>query len=110
MSSEQVQLLYKADISFYGGYVTYRTTYRRALAIHIFEVIMFAVFIPIDCTLMNIGEKMIAALAIAAADSVISLLIILYQYHLLFARSTILSYCLLARDTYHATGEPVTSL
>lgn len=110
MSSQQVQLLYKPDASFYRGFVWYRSAHRKALAIHSFEIAMFAIFIPIDCTVSEVGDKMAWALGIAAADSLISLLIVLYSYCTIFARSSILSYCLLARDVNHATTEPVTSL
>jgi hypothetical protein len=102
--------LYKPDISFYLGFVLYRSDYRKAMAIHIIEIVMFAVIIPIDCIILAPGDKMLVALAIAAADSVVSLLLVVYQYYILFKTAPILSYCLLARDTHHSTAEPVTNL
>jgi hypothetical protein len=84
MSSDLVNVLFKADISFYRGYTAYRSNFRKALGVHLFEIIMFAIFIPIDCTLLSLGDKMVAALAVAAADSLVSLLIILYEYNVLF--------------------------
>lgn len=102
MSNERIGYN-KADISFYNGFVSYRSSYRFSLAIHIIEVVMFAVFIPIDCTLLTIGDRMVATLAIAATDSVISLLIIAYQYGMMFTRLGINGYCQLARDTQHST-------
>lgn len=103
MSSSEFVPYFKADIAFHRGYISYQSGYRRALAIHIIELIMFAVFIPIDAVLLKITEKMPIALGIAAADSFISLLIICYHYYTLFAHKTIESYCILARDTFHAT-------
>lgn len=109
-SAQQMQLLYKADISFYTGYVGYRSIFRKAIAVHLFQIIIFAVFIPIDCIILTLGDKMVAALAIAAGNSLISLLIVIYEYYVLFKKNAIFSYCLLARDTNHATNEPVTRL
>lgn len=103
MSSNEMIPYFKADISFYRGYLSYQSSYRRVLVIHIIEIIMFAVIIPIDCVLLKITEKMPIALGIAAADSFISLLIICYHYYSLFANKTIENYCILARDTLHAT-------
>lgn len=71
---------------------------------------MFAVIIPIDAVVLKMTEKMPIALAIAAADSFISLLIICYHYYSLFGHRTVENYCILARDTFHATHEPVESL
>lgn len=102
MSSERMGYN-KADISFYKGYVSFRSSYRFSLAIHILEVIMLAVFIPIDCKLLTVGDMMVAALAIAAVHSGISLLIVSYQYNMLFVKFGIDGYCQLARDTQHST-------
>jgi hypothetical protein len=106
---EQVQAAFKADISFNRGYSSYRSDYRKLLWIHSVEIIMFAVIIPIDCTLLTIGDKMPVALGIAAADSLVSLLIVIYKYYALFVNRPIEKYVLLARDILHVTAEPITS-
>lgn len=110
MSSNQLTPYFKADIAFQRGYTNYQSGYRRALAVHIIELVMFAVIIPIDAAVLKMTEKMPIALGIAAADSFISLLIICYQYYSLFANNPVENYCILARDTLHTTNEPVESL
>lgn len=103
-------MAYKADYSFYRGYVNYRHGFRKAITIHIIEIIMLAVLIPIDSTILTAGNKMITALAIALADSVVSLLISLYLYLILFVRAHVRSYCILASDAHHITSQPITSM
>lgn len=44
------------------------------------------------------------AFGIAAADSLISLLIILYLYYNNFAKNTVVNYCIVARNTLHTTA------
>lgn len=71
---------------------------------------MLAVLIPIDLTILTAGNKMITALVIALADSVVSLLISLYLYIILFMRAHIRSYCILAGDSHHITNQPITNM
>jgi len=71
---------------------------------------MFSVVLPIDRTILTAGEKMIAALSIALADSIISFLITLYAYSIQFIQQPVLNFCILAADTNHATTEPATDM
>ncbi len=87
MSSGQISpALNKADISFFRAYVSHRSDYRKSLFIHLIEIAMFAVIIPIDFTLLEVGDKMGGALIIGAADSFISLIIIGSIYYTLFSK------------------------
>ncbi len=105
MSSGQIiPIQNKADLSFFYGYKQHRSDYRKYLVIHIFEVIMFAAIIPIDYLLLEVGNKMAGALIIGAADSLISLIILVCVYNVFFVKDQMQHYCELARDTYHATG------
>ena len=85
MSQQKLEEVRKVDLSFYGGYTTYRGEFRKVLLIHVFEMVMLSVFIPIDSTRLVMGNRMAASLAIALADAILSFLIMGLIYYKLFA-------------------------
>lgn len=66
---------------------------------------MFTVFIPIDSTILTVGNRMITALVIGLADSVISLLIMAYVYYKLFGSGGVRKFLYLAHELNHITNE-----
>lgn len=86
MSAQQVNVFNKADISFLNGFRKHRASYRQTIAFNIIKVALFVIFIPIDCTLLTLGNRIIVAEAVALAISICSLIIAIYQYYTCFIK------------------------
>jgi hypothetical protein len=107
MSDNAMEGYFKADIAFYRGHQLYRNTQRRDLALHILQTLLMIIFLPIDATLLTTGNRILAAEGVALAVSLFSSLLLAHQYHLLFRKYGLLGFLQMARDTQHATPEPV---
>lgn len=108
MSEGGFETYTKADISFRLGYRQFRNSFLRDLVVHLIQAVTLVVFMPIDATLLVTGDKMMAAEGVALGAAVISCIILIYQYWLVFRREGLIGYLQLARDTLHATTEQVT--
>lgn len=61
------------------------------------------VFILIDATVLKTGDKIIAALAVALAAALLSIIAWSYQRYVKFTEPGVKGYCQRARDTLHET-------
>ena len=86
MSDSVIPEFKKADIAFYRGYQNYRSVYRKEIVIHLFITLAFVAFIPIDAKVLETGDKIIAAEAVALAAAVISIICFSYMHFVLFNR------------------------
>lgn len=93
----------KADIAFYTGFQNYRNIYRKEIGLHLFIALAFIIFIPIDATVLDTGNHIIPAEAVALATAIFSVIAHLYMHYVLFTQPGLRGYCQLAKDTIHNT-------
>lgn len=100
---------YKADIAFYKGYELLKNTYHKEIFAHLLQTVALIVFIPIDATLLQTGDNILSAEGVALGAALISSILLIYQYYLIFKKYSLLGYCQMARDTRHTTNEPISN-
>jgi predicted membrane channel-forming protein YqfA (hemolysin III family) len=107
MSHQNVEVIKKADISFYNGFTNYRFEYRINLAIHIFKMLMITIFIPIDATKLIMGDKMATSLALALFSSFVSFCLMSSIYYNMFGNLDVRGFLDMAKYINHSTNEKI---
>ena len=97
----------KADISFKIGWEKYRTDQRKPLAIHVIQMAILLVFLPLDVALLEPDFRIIITVSISLAVAILSFIIVIVFYCKIFGNNEMQDFLTLAKELQHATEERI---